>query len=164
MTTTPVLPTMKPLLPTKPRFAVETSPFSPMNAYTPSAILCGWSNSWANSAVGAIAIAGRATSRTRCKKAFIALTLNDAGTGGKPVARFCSNMRSMKLWYTILGGLCLAAATGVPAREPSPALALDVSEIAPGNYVHYGSFDERSPDNLGDNANIGFIVGEKCVL
>jgi len=40
----------------------------------------------------------------------------------------------------------------------------DVSEIAPGNFVHYGSFDERSPANLGDNANIGFIVGEKCVL
>jgi len=70
----------------------------------------------------------------------------------------------MKLWYVILGSLGLAAATGVHAREPSPALTLDISEIAPGNYVHYGSFDERSPDNLGDNANIGFIVGEKCVL
>ena len=29
---------------------------------------------------------------------------------------------------------------------------------------HYGSFDERSPANLGDNANIGFIVGQRCVL
>ena len=51
------------------------------------------------------------------------------------------------------------------AAEPSAALAqLEVSQVAPGNYVHYGSFAERSPDNLGDNANIGFIVGEKCVL
>ena len=40
----------------------------------------------------------------------------------------------------------------------------DLTEIAPGNHVHYGVFAERSPDNLGDNANIGFIVGERCVL
>lgn len=39
-----------------------------------------------------------------------------------------------------------------------------VSEIAPGNFVHYGTFDDRAPANLGDNANSGFIVGEKCVL
>jgi quinoprotein relay system zinc metallohydrolase 2 len=40
---------------------------------------------------------------------------------------------------------------------------LTVSEIAPGNFVHYGSLEERSAANLGDNANIGFIVGSKCV-
>jgi len=42
--------------------------------------------------------------------------------------------------------------------------ALPIEEIAPGNFVHYGSFEERSPANLGDNDNIGFIVGERCVL
>ena len=59
-----------------------------------------------------------------------------------------------------------STATAHPARadEPRPPANFDVSEIAPGNYVHYGSFDERSPANLGDNANIGFIVGGKCVL
>jgi quinoprotein relay system zinc metallohydrolase 2 len=59
-----------------------------------------------------------------------------------------------------------SAAVAHPARadEPQPQANFDVSEIAPGNYVHYGSFDERSPANLGDNANIGFIVGKKCVL
>jgi quinoprotein relay system zinc metallohydrolase 2 len=36
-------------------------------------------------------------------------------------------------------------------------------EIAPGNYVHYGVHEERSAGNLGDQANIGFIVGDKCV-
>jgi quinoprotein relay system zinc metallohydrolase 2 len=70
----------------------------------------------------------------------------------------------MKLSNTLLASFCLAAAIGARAGEPVPPLTLDISEIAPGNYVHYGSFDERSPDNLGDNANIGFIVGEKCVL
>ncbi|MGH8710517.1 MAG: quinoprotein relay system zinc metallohydrolase 2 [Burkholderiales bacterium] len=38
-----------------------------------------------------------------------------------------------------------------------------ISEIAPGVYVHSGTQEESSPQNLGDIANIGFIVGEKCV-
>ena len=50
------------------------------------------------------------------------------------------------------------------ADEIQPLENFDVSEVAAGNYVHYGSFDERSAQNLGDNANVGFIVGEKCVL
>ena len=50
------------------------------------------------------------------------------------------------------------------AAEAGPLANFDISEVSPGNYVHYGSFDERSPQNLGDNANIGFIVGEKCVM
>ena len=69
---------------------------------------------------------------------------------------------------TILAALALslfsAAARPALAGEPTPLANFEVSQIAPGNYVHYGSFDERSPDNLGDNANIGFVVGEKCVL
>jgi len=40
---------------------------------------------------------------------------------------------------------------------------LAVSEIAPGSFVHYGSLEERSPANLADNANIGFVIGERCV-
>jgi quinoprotein relay system zinc metallohydrolase 2 len=39
-----------------------------------------------------------------------------------------------------------------------------VEEIAPGNHVHYGEVADRTPENLGDNANIGFIVGSRCVL
>jgi quinoprotein relay system zinc metallohydrolase 2 len=40
--------------------------------------------------------------------------------------------------------------------------ALELEIIAPGNYVHYGVHDDRSRENLGDQANIGFIVGERC--
>jgi quinoprotein relay system zinc metallohydrolase 2 len=43
------------------------------------------------------------------------------------------------------------------------AADLRVEEIAPGNYVHYGTHEERTRANLGDQANIGFIVGERCV-
>ncbi len=39
----------------------------------------------------------------------------------------------------------------------------DVREVAPGNYVHIGSLDERSLTNRGDQANVGFIVGSRCV-
>ena len=56
------------------------------------------------------------------------------------------------------------AANPTFAGEPQSPAKFDATEIAPGNFVHYGSFDERSADNLGDNANIGFIVGEHCVL
>jgi quinoprotein relay system zinc metallohydrolase 2 len=48
-------------------------------------------------------------------------------------------------------------AAGLPA-------GFELTEIASGNHVHYGTFAERSPDNLGDNANIGFIAGDRCVL
>jgi quinoprotein relay system zinc metallohydrolase 2 len=43
------------------------------------------------------------------------------------------------------------------------AAGLPVEEVAPGNFVHFGRHDERTAENLGDNANIGFVVGERCV-
>ncbi len=60
-----------------------------------------------------------------------------------------------RLWVT---AGCLIAATASLAAD-----GFAVHEIAPGNYVHYGVHEERSPSNLGDQANIGFIVGDKCV-
>jgi quinoprotein relay system zinc metallohydrolase 2 len=43
------------------------------------------------------------------------------------------------------------------------AADLRIEEVAQGNYVHYGTHEERTRANLGDQANIGFIVGERCV-
>jgi quinoprotein relay system zinc metallohydrolase 2 len=60
----------------------------------------------------------------------------------------------MRPWMTAL----LLAAAGA-----SGAADLRVEEIAPGNYVHYGTHEERTRANLGDQANIGFVVGERCV-
>jgi quinoprotein relay system zinc metallohydrolase 2 len=40
----------------------------------------------------------------------------------------------------------------------------NLKEIAPGIFMHKGQMvAERTPANMGDQANIGFIVGEKCV-
>ncbi len=55
-------------------------------------------------------------------------------------------------------GLLLAVASTIAAD-----FRVQVEEVAPGNYVHFGRIEERSAANLGDNANIGFIVGERCV-
>ena len=43
------------------------------------------------------------------------------------------------------------------------AQSLDISEIAPGVYVHYGRQEDSFPYNRGDISNMGFIVGERGV-
>ena len=43
------------------------------------------------------------------------------------------------------------------------ARPLKVVEVSPGNYVHFGEFPPRTESNMGDNSNIGFIVGDRCV-
>lgn len=58
--------------------------------------------------------------------------------------------------------IVVLAALGT-ALYGNASAAFSLEEIAPGNFVHYGSLDERTPANLGDQANIGFIVGERCV-
>ena len=66
--------------------------------------------------------------------------------------------------FVFLGALALlSGAAGSVLAQPATA-DLVIEEISPGNFVHYGVHDDRSPENLGDNANIGFIVGERCVL
>ena len=65
----------------------------------------------------------------------------------------------------VLAGLLgFYAGAQTSALAQSDVLPLELEEISPGNYVHYGVHDDRSADNLGDNANIGFIVGDRCVL
>jgi quinoprotein relay system zinc metallohydrolase 2 len=66
----------------------------------------------------------------------------------------------MRVFFLIGLGLALGCGAGF-AEEPPP---LPMVEVAPGNFVHYGTHDERSRANLGDNANIGFIAGNRCVL
>lgn len=73
-------------------------------------------------------------------------------------------MKPIKVTAAILAAMAIVNVRTAIAVEPAQIGTFEVTEVAPGNYVHYGSFEERSPKNLGDNANIGFIVGERCVL
>ncbi len=57
--------------------------------------------------------------------------------------------------------LCCAAAIGAGAAAGADRLT--VTEIASGIYVHAGAQAETSAANRGDIANIGFIVGARCV-
>ena len=63
--------------------------------------------------------------------------------------------------------LALAAApllAPLAALAESPAAgALEVSEIAPGVFVHQGRYELQSPENRGDMANAGFVVGGDSV-
>jgi quinoprotein relay system zinc metallohydrolase 2 len=67
----------------------------------------------------------------------------------------------------IRAALALAA---VPLLRPIEAFAaapagssIEVSEIAPGVFVHQGRYEMQSPENRGDMANAGFVVGSDAV-
>ncbi|MGV8989689.1 MAG: quinoprotein relay system zinc metallohydrolase 2 [Cypionkella sp.] len=46
---------------------------------------------------------------------------------------------------------------------PRPASTLAFQEIEPGVFVHRGLIAEPNPDNLGDIANIGFVIGTHSI-
>ena len=50
-----------------------------------------------------------------------------------------------------------------PVARTSAADEFQLLEIANGNFVHIGHFPPLNSQNQGDIANIGFIVGEKCI-
>lgn len=63
--------------------------------------------------------------------------------------------------------LALAAAPllrRVPASAEAPTPeSVEVSEIAPGVFVHQGRYEMQSPENRGDMANASFVVGSDAV-
>ena len=59
-------------------------------------------------------------------------------------------------------GLALAAAP-LLRYVPAYAAAAEVSEVAPGVFVHQGRYEVQSPDNRGDIANASFVVGSEAV-
>lgn len=67
-------------------------------------------------------------------------------------------------WRAGLALVLAAAAAGTLAQAPAGEReALPVRELAPGVFVHAGVQEETAPGNQGAIANIGFIVGSKCV-
>ena len=62
--------------------------------------------------------------------------------------------------------LIACAAIAWPLRawaEPPELREFELENPAPGVYVHYGAQAEMAPRNVGDVANLGFVVGQECV-
>jgi quinoprotein relay system zinc metallohydrolase 2 len=57
--------------------------------------------------------------------------------------------------------IALALAVRCAAAEPPTALAL--TSIGDAAYVFIGVQEETSPSNLGAIANVGFVIGDRCV-
>jgi quinoprotein relay system zinc metallohydrolase 2 len=55
----------------------------------------------------------------------------------------------------------LALLWGSASARAEPPLSL--SEVAPGVFVHQGRVENWLPANRGDVANLGFVVGQRCV-
>jgi quinoprotein relay system zinc metallohydrolase 2 len=68
------------------------------------------------------------------------------------------------------GGFRAALAAGLlcgvsllAAQTPPAPLPFAVDNPARGIYVHYGRVEIMTPENAGDIANLGFVVGDRCV-
>jgi len=59
-------------------------------------------------------------------------------------------------------GLALAA-TPLLRYAPAHAAPAEVTEVAPGVFVHQGRYEVQSPENRGDMANASFVVGSEAV-
>jgi quinoprotein relay system zinc metallohydrolase 2 len=63
----------------------------------------------------------------------------------------------------LLVACALAAWSLRVCAEPSELREFGIDNPAPGVYVHYGVKAEMDAVNAGDVANLGFVVGQKCV-
>src|SRR5690349_13870540 len=59
--------------------------------------------------------------------------------------------------------LALAASPLLRFVPAEAAEGVEVSEIAPGVFVHKGRYEMQSPENRGDMANACFVVGNESV-
>lgn len=66
--------------------------------------------------------------------------------------------RRLIAWLAAVSTTLAAAAGDAPSAAPLP-----VEQIAPGVYVHTGAVAGWGADGAADVANLGFIVGERCV-
>ncbi|MCC6716027.1 MAG: quinoprotein relay system zinc metallohydrolase 2 [Gammaproteobacteria bacterium] len=63
----------------------------------------------------------------------------------------------------VLAALAASAALTYSLRAAAYAPPFNLQEVAPGNFVHLGKHVTFEDPDTDDIANIGFIVGEKCV-
>jgi glyoxylase-like metal-dependent hydrolase (beta-lactamase superfamily II) len=64
---------------------------------------------------------------------------------------------------TIAAAFVLACAMPCVARAQPLAEPFAVAEVAPGVFVHTGALALMTPDNEGDIANLGFVIGNDAV-
>ena len=86
-------------------------------------------------------------------------------TGIGPIAAQCGTMESIVeevVMIRALFGLGVLALFALAAKT-SAAEEFLLQEIAAGIFVHKGKIEERGPSNMGDQANIGFVLGSRCV-
>ena len=83
---------------------------------------------------------------------------------GVPSARGGFSVISLISLISIFGGMLVCACASAAAAQPSgSAEAFRVEQIKPGVFVHLGALEDWGPANGGDVANLGFVVGSRCV-
>ena len=67
-------------------------------------------------------------------------------------------------FFALLSLVAAAALLSIaPAKGGAVELALPVIELAPGVFAHVGLHAAATPENHGAIANVGFIIGSRCV-
>jgi quinoprotein relay system zinc metallohydrolase 2 len=93
----------------------------------------------------------------------VGATAPEARTDGDAIRKHPQNFVFVsRRWLicVLVAALAFSAPSAFCDEAPSP---LPVQEVAPGVFVHTGEIALMSEDNLGDIANIGFVVGDKGV-
>jgi quinoprotein relay system zinc metallohydrolase 2 len=80
---------------------------------------------------------------------------------GRPLGGLVSGLVSGLL--SVLLPATLAWVECAFAQTVKGTTALAVTQVKPGVFVHIGALEDWSPTNGGDVANIGFVVGGRCV-
>ena len=73
--------------------------------------------------------------------------------------RLVTQIRWLLAGFAACSG-CLCAHALAASVAPLP---LSVTQVQPGVFVHFGALEDWAPASGGDVANIGFVVGSRCV-